>query len=66
MDEANERFPDHRRGRLLDRLLAGARRPDDEALETLRRAEAIEPRVREWAAKDEDLASVRDRLSKQP
>ena len=35
---------------------------DDEALETLRRAEAIEPRIREWAARDDDLASVRDRL----
>ena len=39
---------------------------DNEALETLRRAEALDPRVREWVAKDEDLASVRDRFLEEP
>jgi mannose-6-phosphate isomerase-like protein (cupin superfamily) len=62
LDEALERFPDHI-GVLFSiacwQALAGR---DDEALETLRRAAAIEPRIREWAANDDDLASVRDRL----
>ena len=62
LDEALERFPDHV-GVLFSiacwQALAGR---DDEALETLRRAAAIEPRIREWAASDDDLASVRDRL----
>ena len=38
---------------------------EDEALETLRRAEGLDPRVREWAANDKDLASVRDRFLEQ-
>ena len=38
---------------------------DDDALETLRRAEALDPRVREWVEKDADLASVRDRFLEQ-
>ena len=62
LDEALERFPDHV-GVLFSiacwQAIAGR---NDEALETLRRAEAIEPRIREWAARDDDLASVRDRL----
>jgi mannose-6-phosphate isomerase-like protein (cupin superfamily) len=62
LDEALERFPDHV-GVLFSiacwQALAGR---DDEALETLRRAAAIDPRIREWAANDDDLASVRDRL----
>ena len=62
MDEANERFPDHA-GVLYStacwQALAGR---DDDALSTLRRAVELEPRVREWAAGDDDLASVRDRL----
>jgi tetratricopeptide (TPR) repeat protein len=62
MDEANERFPDNA-GVLYStacwQALAGR---EDEALETLRRAAELEPRVREWAAGDDDLASVRDRL----
>ena len=62
MDEANERFPEHA-GVLYSTAcwLALAGR-DDEALEMLRRAVAIEPRYGEWAATDEDLASIRDRL----
>ena len=62
MDEANERFPDHA-GVLYSTAcwLALAGREDD-ALATLRRAAELEPRVREWAAGDDDLVSVRDRL----
>jgi mannose-6-phosphate isomerase-like protein (cupin superfamily) len=66
MDEANERFPEHA-GVLYSiacwQALDGR---DDEALEMLRRAERVEPRVREWAATDEDLASIRDRLAGEP
>jgi len=61
--EGLERFPEHA-GMLYSiacwQALAGR---DDEALETLRRAESLEPRVREWAATDDDLASIRDRLT---
>ena len=62
MDEANERFPDHA-GVLYSTacwLALGGR--EDDALATLRRAVELEPRVREWAAGDDDLASVRDQL----
>ena len=62
MDEANERFPDHA-GVLYSTAcwlaLAGQ---DDEALDALRRAVELEPRAREWAASDDDLVSIRDRL----
>jgi mannose-6-phosphate isomerase-like protein (cupin superfamily) len=61
--EGLERFPDNA-GMLYStacwQALAGR---DDEALETLRRAEALDPRVREWAATDDDLASIRERLT---
>lgn len=57
-----ERFPDHA-GMLYSiacwQALAGR---DDQALETLARAAELEPRVREWAQGDEDLASVRERF----
>jgi quercetin dioxygenase-like cupin family protein len=60
--EGLERFPEHA-GMLYStacwQALAGR---DDEALETLRRAEALDPRVREWAATDDDLATIRERL----
>ena len=60
--EALERFPDHV-GVLFSiacwQAIAGR---DDEALETLRRVASIDPRVREWAARDDDLASVRARF----
>jgi mannose-6-phosphate isomerase-like protein (cupin superfamily) len=56
------RFPEHA-GMLYSiacwQALAGR---DDEAIATFRRAETVEPRVREWAATDDDLASIRDRL----
>jgi quercetin dioxygenase-like cupin family protein len=63
--EGRERFPDNV-GMLFStacwQALAGL---DDEALASLRRAEALDPRVREWAAGDEDLASVRDRFAEE-
>ena len=62
MDEANERFPDHV-GVVYStacwEALAG--RPDD-AWETLQRAIELDPTVVAWAAGDDDLASIRDRL----
>jgi len=62
MDEANERFPDHV-GVVYStacwEALAG--RPDD-AWETLQQAIALDPKAREWALGDEDLAAIRDRL----
>ncbi len=62
LSEGRERFPDHM-GMLFSiacwQAMGGR---DDEALETLRRAEALDPRGREWVAKDADLASVRDRF----
>ena len=61
--EANELFPDHV-GVLFSTACWEAldERPDD-AWATLSRAIEIEPRVREWAAGDDDLASVHDRLA---
>jgi mannose-6-phosphate isomerase-like protein (cupin superfamily) len=65
LDDGLERFPEHA-GMLYSvacwQALAGR---DDEAVETFRRAEAIEPRVREWAATDDDLVSIRDRLGQE-
>ena len=46
-------------------LLAIGAKPGEPYVETLRRAEALDPRVREWVAKDADLASVRDRYFEQ-
>ena len=61
MDEANQRFPDHA-GVLYStacwEALAG--RPDD-AWTTLQRAIELDPRSREWALRDDDLASIHDR-----
>ena len=62
LDEALERFPDHVAVLLSIACCQALAGRDDAALETLRRAEAIEPQVREWAAGDADLASVRARL----
>ena len=65
LSEGLERFPDHV-GMLVSiacwQAMGGH---DDEALDTLRRAEALDPKVREWVAKDEDLASVRERFLEQ-
>lgn len=63
MDEASQRFPDHA-GVLYSTACweAMAGRPDD-AWKTLRRAIELEPKSREWALRDEDLASLHDRLA---
>ena len=42
-------------------VLAIGAKPAEPYVKALRRAEALDPRVREWVAKDADLASVRDR-----
>ena len=62
MDEANERFPDNAGVVYSTACWLALAGQDDEALETLRRAVELEPRSREWAASDDDLTSVRDRL----
>ena len=62
MDEANERFPDNAGVVYSTACWLALAGKDDEALETLRRAVELEPRAREWAAGDDDLVSVRDRL----
>jgi hypothetical protein len=62
MDEANERFPDHAGVVYSTACWLALAGRDDEALESLRRAVELEPRAREWAASDDDLVSIRDRL----
>ena len=62
MDEANQRFPDHP-GVIYSTACWEALddRPDD-AWATLQRAIELDPKTREWAVRDQDLASIRDRL----
>jgi mannose-6-phosphate isomerase-like protein (cupin superfamily) len=62
MDEANELFPDHLGVTYATACWLALAGRDDEALAALRRAVELDPRAREWAADDEDLASVRGRL----
>jgi len=62
MDEANELFPDNPGVVYSTSCWLALAGRDDEALETLRRAIELEPRAREWAATDDDLVSVRNRL----
>lgn len=62
MDEANERFPDHAGVVYSTACWLALAGREDEALEALRRAVALDPRAREWAAGDADLVSVRDLL----
>jgi hypothetical protein len=62
MDEANERFPDHVGVVYSTACWLALAGRDDEALATLRRAAELDPRTREWAAGDEDLVAIRDRL----
>jgi mannose-6-phosphate isomerase-like protein (cupin superfamily) len=66
MDEANERFPDQPGVVYSTACWLALAGRDDEALTTLRHAAELDPRVREWAAKDDDLRSVRDRLEPVP
>jgi mannose-6-phosphate isomerase-like protein (cupin superfamily) len=65
MDEANELFPDHV-GVVYSTAcwlaLAGRK---DEALAQLKRAIELDERAREWAADDEDLVAVRERLAEE-
>lgn len=62
MDEANERFPDHVGVVYSTACWLALAGREDEALTTLRRAFELDPRTREWAANDDDLATIRDRL----
>ena len=62
MDEANERFPGHAGVVYSTACWLALAGRDDEALETLQRAIELEPRAREWAAGDDDLVSIRERL----
>lgn len=62
MDEANELFPDHVGVAYATACWLALAGRHDEALAALRRAVELDPRAREWAADDEDLVSVRDRL----
>lgn len=60
LEKGAERYPDHA-GMLYSlacfEALAGRH---DEALAHLRRAGELEPRTLDWAAKDDDLAAIRD------
>jgi mannose-6-phosphate isomerase-like protein (cupin superfamily) len=62
MDEANERFPDHVGVVYSTACWLALAGREDEALERLRRAVELDPRTREWAADDDDLAPIRERL----
>lgn len=62
MDEANERFPDHAGVVYSTACWLALAGRDEEALTTLRHAVELDPRTREWAANDDDLATIRDRV----
>jgi len=62
MDEANERFPDHVGVMYSTACWLALAGRNDEAWETLQRTIEREPKTREWARDDEDLAAFRDRL----
>ena len=62
MEEANERFPDNVGVVYSTACWLALAGREDEALEALRRAAELDPKVAEWAAGDDDLASIRDRL----
>ena len=62
MDEANERFPDDASVVYSTACWLALAGREDEALEAFQRSVELDPRAREWAADDEDLASIRDRI----
>jgi hypothetical protein len=62
MDEANERFPDHVGVMYSTACWLALAGRNDEAWETLQRTIEREPKTREWAKDDEDLAAFHDRL----
>lgn len=62
MDEANERFPDHAGVVYSTACWLALAGRDDDALAALRRAVELDPRARDWAARDADLAGIRSRL----
>jgi hypothetical protein len=62
MEEANERFPDHVGVVYSTACWLALAGREDEAVETLRRAAELDPKVPEWAAADDDLAPIHDRL----
>jgi tetratricopeptide (TPR) repeat protein len=66
MAEANELFPDQPGVVYSTACWLALAGRDDDALATLRRAIELDPRAAEWAAKDDDLRSVRDRLEPLP
>jgi tetratricopeptide (TPR) repeat protein len=60
LEEGAERYPDHA-GMLYSLACFEAKAGrNDAALAHLRRAVELEPRTAEWAAKDDDLASLRE------
>jgi len=62
MDEANERFPDHVGVMYSTACWLALAGRNDEAWEALQRTIEREPKTREWAKDDEDLAAFRERL----
>jgi mannose-6-phosphate isomerase-like protein (cupin superfamily) len=62
MDEANQRFPDHVGVMYSTACWLALAGRSDEAWETLQRTIEREPKAREWALGDEDLAALHDRL----
>ena len=62
MDEANQRFPDHVGVMYSTACWLALAGRTDEAWETLQRTMVREPRSREWARGDEDLAGLSERL----
>lgn len=66
LSEAAERFPDHAGVTYATACWLALAGRDDDALAAARRAIELDPGIRDWAARDEDLASIRDRLPPPP
>lgn len=62
MDEANERFPDHAGVVYSTACWLALAGQEDDALAALRHAVELDPRARDWAARDGDLAGIHTRL----